>query len=102
MENRVQQKRFRDSSTRNNAGKFRGELEMYSKPSDNFRKLHENAISRMGLSARAFDRILKVALTIADLAESVNVETPLVTEAVHYRNLDWPVYVWCIKHKFFS
>jgi magnesium chelatase family protein len=52
---------------------YRRELEMYSKPSDDSRKLLEQAISRIGLSARAFDRIFKVAPTIADLAESVNV-----------------------------
>jgi len=48
---------------------------MYSQPSDDSRKLLEQAISRMGLSARAYDRILKVARTIADLEVSVNVGT---------------------------
>ena len=54
-------------------------------------KFLERAISRMRLSARAFDRILQVARTIADLAESVNVETQHVAEVVQYRNLDRPV-----------
>ena len=45
----------------------------------------------MRLSARAFYHILKVARTIADLAESVNVETKHVAEVVQYRNLDRPV-----------
>ena len=67
------------------------ELDMYSKPFDDSRKLLEQAISRMGLSARAYDRILKVARTIADLAESVNVETQHVAVAIQYRNLDRPV-----------
>ena len=69
----------------------RRELEMYSQPSDDSRKLLEQAISGMGLSARGYDRILKVARTIADLAESVNVETQHVAEAIQYRNLDRPV-----------
>jgi len=64
---------------------------MYSKPSDDSRKLLEQAISRMGLSARAFDCIIKVARTIAGLAEYINVETQHVAEAVQYRNLDRPV-----------
>ena len=70
---------------------IRRELEMYSQPSDDSRTLLEQAISRMGLSARAYDRILKVARTIADLEESVNIETQYVAEAIQYRNLDRPV-----------
>ena len=42
----------------------------------------------MRLNARAFDRILKVARTIADLAEFVNVETQHVAEVLKYLNLD--------------
>jgi magnesium chelatase family protein len=87
----IQQKRFRNSSTRNNAGMTRRELNMYSEPSDDSRKLLEQAMTRMGLSARAHDRILKVARTIADLADSMNVETQHVAEAIQYRNLDRPI-----------
>ncbi len=50
--------------------------------------LLEAAIDKLGLSARAFNRILKIARTIADLADRADIETRHVAEAIQYRTLD--------------
>lgn len=64
------------------------EIEVHCKLSDSNYQLLEKAISRLGLSARAYHRILKVARTIADLAGSEHIQTAHLSEAIGYRRLD--------------
>lgn len=64
------------------------ELDMHCTLADNDYQLLEHAINRFGLSARAYHRILKVARTIADLANSEQIKTVHISEAIGYRRLD--------------
>jgi len=85
----IQQQRFRDvSETHCNAQMSSKMLRTYCKIDDAGKQLLETAMEKLGLSARAYDRILKVARTIADLDTSSTIETNHLAEAIQYRSLD--------------
>ncbi len=64
------------------------ELRAYCAPTPEVKALMRAAINKLGLSARAYDRLLKVARTIADLCDSEIIEVAHLAEAIQYRSLD--------------
>ncbi len=84
----IQTERYKNSATTCNARISDAEFEKYCQISREADELLKNAFETMGLSARAYNRILKVARTIADLSGSENIELTHVAEAVQYRSLD--------------
>jgi len=81
-------KRQLDRAGKPNQALSPNELESTSPLDEPARRLMSQALQRLGLSARAYHRVLKVALTIADLAGSDRIETRHLSEAIGYRRLD--------------
>jgi magnesium chelatase family protein len=84
----IQQARYHDSETHCNAQMTRSELLSHCSIAEDGRTLLKNAMDRLGLSARAYDRILKVARTIADLERSSIIDLHHLSEAIQLRSLD--------------
>lgn len=85
----IQEKRYTEySGIHCNAQMNSKLLSLYARPDDKGLTLLKNAMERLNLSARAYDRILKVARTIADLEGSEQICSPHLAEAISYRNLD--------------
>jgi len=83
-----QLERFQGEKIYCNAQMSSRQIRKYCNISAECERLLESAMSRLGLSARAHDRILKVARTIADLESTEDIATGHVSEAIQYRSLD--------------
>lgn len=85
----IQNKRFAEYERIHcNAQMSRKQVEQYCRISTEGEERLKTAMERLGLSARAYDRILKVARTIADLEESPEIEIEHLSEAINFRSLD--------------
>ena len=85
----IQELRFRDvDGVYCNAQMSSKLLRTYAQPDKEGSELLKNAMNRLNLSARAYDRILKVSRTIADLDDCENILPQHIAEAINYRNLD--------------
>lgn len=85
----IQMNRYHDHpGIFNNAQMSSKMIRDYCKINEAGHNLLKTAMNRLNLSARAYDRILKVSRTIADLAGSEEIRTEHLAEAIHYRSLD--------------
>ena len=88
----LQLERFRGDKIYCNGQMKTRHIKKYCKLKDDAQSLLDAAMQRLGLSARAYMRILKVSRTIADLEGSENIGSHHVSEAIQYRTLDRGVY----------
>lgn len=84
----VQIKRLGSDGVFSNSAMSPAQIRTFCALDETSESLLEKAMQRQGLSARAHDRILKVARTIADLADSETIDTTHLSEAINYRSLD--------------
>ncbi|MBN1853813.1 MAG: YifB family Mg chelatase-like AAA ATPase [Pirellulales bacterium] len=84
----LQKTRFAGSRVRQNARMTTRQVRQFCQLNDTCRRVLENSVQELGLSARAHDKVLRVARTIADLENSSTIETSHLNEAVNYRMLD--------------
>jgi len=85
---RVQQERFKDQKIYSNAQMTPRLIRQHCEIDDDSRRHLEHAMNKMGLSARAYDRILKVSRTLADLDRLERIHARHISEAIQYRSLD--------------
>ncbi|WP_313374168.1 YifB family Mg chelatase-like AAA ATPase [Chishuiella sp.] len=84
----IQTKRFQDSKVHYNSQMGPKELDAYCSLDDSSKNLIKIVMEKLNLSARAYDRIIRVGRTIADLEGSEKILSKHISEAIQYRSLD--------------
>lgn len=85
---KLQNERYKDTGIMCNAKMTADQVQKYCQMTDSAKNILKLAFDKMGLSARAYDRVLKVARTIADMNQDEKIDSAHVSEAVQYRSLD--------------
>ena len=85
---KIQEQRFEGSSIHSNAQMTSKQVKEICGITTAGQNLLNKAMDKLGLSARAYDRILKVSRTVADLAGSDDIKVEHLAEAIQYRSLD--------------
>ena len=84
----IQRERYKNENIFSNSELTPKLIEKYCKIDEESKKILQIAFEKLGLSARAYGRILKVARTIADLSNSKDIRKNHIAEAIQYRSLD--------------
>lgn len=84
----IQVKRYEGTGITCNARLTPAMLQKYCVMTNGAEQMLRQSFDRLGLSARAYDRILKVARTIADIEGADKIDTPHIAQAIHFRSLD--------------
>ncbi len=84
----IQSERYKNEDVMFNSELSVNQIEKYCKLGEDEKKILNATFSTLGLSARSYHKILKIARTIADIDGSENINVMHLTEAIHYRTLD--------------